>query len=93
MVASGQAGAGWFDAQAAAGLTWFYRIRPEIAGAIASDPTPAAALEFADRALEPAGSLALAGARSVAVSGAYAWVCCGAGGIRVVDLGDAALAA
>ena len=88
LVASGLAGSSWFDEQAAAGLTWFYRIRPEITGAIASDPTPAAALEFADRALEPAGSLVLAGARAVAVSGAYAWVCCGAGGIRVIDLGD-----
>ena len=88
LAAEGRTGTSWFDAQAAAGLTWYYRIRPQIDGAIASDPTPAAALEFAARALEPTGSLALAGARTVAVSGAYAWVCCGADGLRVIDLDD-----
>jgi hypothetical protein len=88
LAAAGHAGTSWFDGQAAAGLVWYYRIRPEIDGAIASDPTPAAALEFAARALEPAGSLAITGSRAVAVSGGYAWVCCGADGIRVIDLGD-----
>ena len=39
LIASGLAGTSWFDEQAAAGLTWFYRIRPAITGAIGSDPS------------------------------------------------------
>ncbi len=86
LAAANLTAATWLDAGAAAGLTYWYRVRPGIAGAIASEAVPGAALKFASRALEPAGSLALAGGRAVAVAGEYAWVCCGPGGVRVVDL-------
>jgi len=89
LAAPGRTDAAWFDATAAAGIAWYYRIRPEIPGAISSDPASAAALEFAVRALEPAGASAIAGACAVAVSGAYAWVCRGPGGVQAVDLSDA----
>ena len=86
-VAAGLSEPAWFDGAAAAGLTWYYRVRPGVDGAVASDPTPGAALAFATRALEPAGSVALPGGRAVAVTGDYAWVI-GDDGVRVVDLVD-----
>lgn len=88
VAASGLADGRWFDAHAEAGLTWYYRVRPQAPGAAASDPTPGTALEFAVRALDTAGVLGLEGARSVALAGEYAWVSCGPRGVRVVDLAD-----
>jgi hypothetical protein len=86
-VAAGISEASWFDAGAAAGLTWYYRVKPGIDGAIASAPTPCGALAFAARALEPAGSVAIGGGRAVVVAGGYAWAC-GDDGVRVIDLAD-----
>ncbi len=88
LAASGVTDGRWFDTRAEAGLTWYYRVRLQIPDAVASDPTPGTALEFAARALEPVGVLGLEGARSVTLAGGYAWVCCGPRGIRVVDLDD-----
>ncbi len=86
-VAAGLSEPAWFDAGAAAGFTWYYRVMPGIDGAIASDPTPGGALAFAARALAPAGSIAMGGGRAVVVTGDYAWTCADEG-VRVVDLAD-----
>jgi hypothetical protein len=87
VVATGLASPGWLDETASAGLTWYYRVRPEVATAVASGAASGTALAFTARALESAGALALPGGRAVAVSGDYAWVC-GDDGVHVVDLAE-----
>ena len=90
MVASGQAGAAWFDAQAAAGLTWFYRIRPEIAGCDRQRPDA----RGRPRVRRPgARARRLARTRRSPFGRGVGRLRVGllrGDGIRVVDLGDAA---